>query len=120
MLDDVTEIEKPVTQSKPRAPASSKAAINYLIASGASAISITTDVDGAAISVSEKILLKNSIFANDQNFPEVLMRSFAGNVGTTSSARFLLGSLRWLFKRRWIGTRRLRRCFAQSFCQPIF
>ncbi len=54
MLDDVTEIETPDIQPNPRAPASSKAAIKYLIASGASAISITSDIDGAAISAGTK------------------------------------------------------------------
>jgi hypothetical protein len=52
MLDDL-DIEAPA-KSKPRASASSKAAINYLIASCATAISIIADTDGIAISVGIK------------------------------------------------------------------
>jgi hypothetical protein len=51
MLDDLTEIETPVAQPKPRASASSKAAIKYLEASGAVAISVTGPADFVPIRV---------------------------------------------------------------------
>jgi hypothetical protein len=52
MLDDL-DIEAPA-KPKPRASASSKAAINYLIVSCATGISIIGDTDGIAISVGIK------------------------------------------------------------------
>jgi hypothetical protein len=53
MLDDVAEIEAPAAKPVPRSP-DTKAALRYLEASGARAISVTTDADGVAISVGMK------------------------------------------------------------------
>jgi hypothetical protein len=56
------------------------------------------------------IVLQNSVFANEQNFQEALVRSSEICVwGVTSSSRFPTGDLRMLFARHSIAKYRLRR-----------
>jgi hypothetical protein len=56
MLDDVADVPTVATIAKPvpRSPAAHKLALAYLEASGARAITVTADADGAAISVGMK------------------------------------------------------------------
>jgi hypothetical protein len=55
MLDDVSDIATPAIEPRPRASASSKAAINYLIASGATAISVIETETGCTFRIGSKI-----------------------------------------------------------------
>jgi hypothetical protein len=54
MLDDVADVASIATVAKPVPRGTDKAALAYLEASGARAISVTADVDGAAITVGLK------------------------------------------------------------------